>query len=312
MTVPNLEIAAVGAPVTRLGVSFFPVYLANRELPDIATGESSGLLVDELEIESVQALRAFNPTDRAVLLVEGEHFLGGKQNRVVNTTVLVAAGSGLEIPVSCLEQGRWGDRQAWRRSESFAPARIRALQRAAVTRSARMAEGRAGDQHRVWREVDVMLSRAVVRSDTSAAADLELACRQDPARADAVGELVERGPLPGQCGMVVARGGQMLAMDLFGAPHLLAAHWGRLVRSHYLEGPPSPEPAAPTPLSADRAMEFARRSVREPMRDVPGVGLGVEYRTQAGPVTGQMLVLDGTVIHAAFSRHPENGTRDHD
>lgn len=33
MTAPNLDTAAVGAPITRLGVSFFPIYLPDNDLP---------------------------------------------------------------------------------------------------------------------------------------------------------------------------------------------------------------------------------------------------------------------------------------
>ena len=50
-------------------------------------------------------------------------------------------------------------------------------------------------------------------------------------------KLAARGPLPGQCGIVVVHGRWVTAMDLFGAPHLLAAHWGALIRSHLLESP---------------------------------------------------------------------------
>ena len=49
MSVPGIETAAVGWPVTRLGVSFFPLYLAANGLPSIVTGEGSGLVVEELE-----------------------------------------------------------------------------------------------------------------------------------------------------------------------------------------------------------------------------------------------------------------------
>ena len=37
---PNLETAAIGRPITRAGISFFPVYLMDNGLPEIATGPS--------------------------------------------------------------------------------------------------------------------------------------------------------------------------------------------------------------------------------------------------------------------------------
>ena len=157
MTLPILETVTVGSPIERCGISLFPLYLPENELPAIATGEASGLVIDELDTASVQALRATNPTDKPVLLVEGEHFLGGKQNRAVNASVLVDSMSSLDVPVSCLEQGRWGSRQAWRRAEAFAPARVRATKRAGVSRSMRVSGSRLGDQDGVWEEVGATL-----------------------------------------------------------------------------------------------------------------------------------------------------------
>ena len=106
--IPHLSTAAIGAPITRLGVSFFPIYLPANELPEIRTGPSSELVVRELDDATVGSLLAVNPTDTPVLIVEGEHFLGGKQNRAVNITALVPPRTELPIPVSCLEEGRWG------------------------------------------------------------------------------------------------------------------------------------------------------------------------------------------------------------
>ena len=238
MTLPSLDTAAIGWPITRLGVSFFPVYLAADGLPAIETGEAAGLVVDELDEPSVNALRVRNPGDKPVLVVEGEHFLGGKQNRAVNVTVLVPALGDLQIPVSCLERGRWGRRRAARRDEAFAAAPVRAAKNAGVARSMRRSGSREGDQAAVWCEVDQMLSRASVQSATAAASDVRRAAHHsEPSRAATVEKLAARGPLPGQCGVVVVHGHRVTAMDLFGAPHLLAAHWGPLIRSHLLESP---------------------------------------------------------------------------
>ncbi len=59
---------------------------------------------------SVPDLRVINRAEKMVLILDGEELVGAKQNRIVNTTILVAAQSTLVIPVSCVEQGRWSYR----------------------------------------------------------------------------------------------------------------------------------------------------------------------------------------------------------
>ena len=306
MTISKLDTLAIGWPITRLGVSFFPVYLAANDLPAITTGETSGLVVDELDEPSVQVLRVRNPGDKPVLVVEGEHFLGNKQNRSVNVTVLVPSLAGLEIPVSCLERGRWGRRQASRRDEAFTAATVRAEKNEGVSRSMSRSGSREGDQEAVWSEVDDMLSRESVHSATAAAADVKRTShRRKPSRGAAVRELVDRGPLPGQCGIVVVHGSWVTSMDLFGAPHLLAAHWGALVRSHLLESP-----ASKGSPSATRVLEMVRRFASARSQQTPGVGLGVEHRQSDDRLTGHALTLNGAVVHAAFfTRGPQKKTR---
>src|SRR5260370_19582317 len=56
---------------------------------------------------SVPELRLENNADLPVLLVDGEGLVGGKQNRVLNLTILAAAQHTTVIPVSCVEAGRW-------------------------------------------------------------------------------------------------------------------------------------------------------------------------------------------------------------
>ena len=89
MDTPPLEPAAVGRPVNRLGFSLFPVYLPPADLPPIATGPGSGLVIDELSNASVPTLSVTNQTDRAILLIEGESLVGGAQNRTLNDLVLL-------------------------------------------------------------------------------------------------------------------------------------------------------------------------------------------------------------------------------
>ena len=126
MKIEVLNHVAIGLPITRQGISFLPIYLMGNKLPPITTGPDSGLEIKELDQASIPTLKAVNPTDKPVLVVEGEHWLGGKQNRAINATILVPANSELKIPVSCLERGRWSKPLArYKRSSSFAPRRVR-------------------------------------------------------------------------------------------------------------------------------------------------------------------------------------------
>lgn len=299
MKISVLDAAAVGRPITRLGVSFFPVYLAENRIPSIATGKNSGLVIEELPSAAVPELLVRNPTGRPVLIVEGEHFVGGDQNRAVNASVLVPAKTKLKIPVSCLERGRWGRRRAYERSESHAPWAVRSKMRETVNASMLCGNSRFGDQHAVWGEVDELLRRTGARSATSAAEDAERFRRRDRSWDYAVEELAGAGPLSGQNGIVVAHGTRVTAVDLFGSPDLLEAHWSALARSHMLETPRK----APLP-SSDSALWALRRLAAATSYDSPGVGLGTERHLTDRFMVGQILELDGMIVHgSAFAKN---------
>ncbi len=70
---------------------------------------SEGLLsVAEVNEEgSVPELKVTNAADMSVLLLDGEELMGAKQNRVLNTSILLVVKSETIIPVSCTEHGRW-------------------------------------------------------------------------------------------------------------------------------------------------------------------------------------------------------------
>ena len=252
--IPNLQRAAVGRPVTRLGISLFPVYLAANDLPEIATGPNSGLVIEELRASTVPLIEATNPTKRPVLIPEGEQLIGGLQDRVLNTSVLVAPSTHLDIPVSCLEQGRWGDRREFERGRAFAPRRTRRAKNASVADSIRGGRSRRSDQAAVWHAIDGELAHLGVDSRTRAVRDAEQFLRRDRQRAHAIRGLARRGPLPGQCGVAVTHGRRVVAIEVFGNHDLLVPHWEGLVRSHLLE-----RPTANGRPSATRVLHRIRR-----------------------------------------------------
>ena len=98
--------------------------------------EAGTLEVTEIsESGSVPELLAVTVGDQMVLLLDGEELVGAKQNRILNTSVLLRPQSKTPIPVSCVEQGRWRHTSAGFASGAYSPAMLRGHKSAAVRRN---------------------------------------------------------------------------------------------------------------------------------------------------------------------------------
>src|SRR5262249_61609992 len=90
--------------------------------------ESQALKVTEVsEGGNVPTLKVVNTSGAHVFLMAGEQLIGAKQNRVLNTSLMVAPEVELPVPVSCVEQGRWAyHRRDFGSSGTSSHARLRA------------------------------------------------------------------------------------------------------------------------------------------------------------------------------------------
>src|SRR5712664_1305047 len=124
-------------PVTHGALAVVPLLAPNLDDPDWLTLEEAGdraRVTEVSEAGSVPFLQVANGADRPLLLLDGEELLGAKQNRILNTTVLVAAHTEVTIPVSCVEQGRWGYRgRQLRPSDASLYASLRAKKAASTS-----------------------------------------------------------------------------------------------------------------------------------------------------------------------------------
>ena len=149
----------VGDPVRYKVLSLFPLFSGTEGgVEYLLSGEAfeAGLLrIGELsESGSVAALRVENRGDSRVLLIEGEELIGAKQNRILNTSVLIAPHSRTRIPVSCVEQGRWAYRsKGFASSRRYSPSKLHYHLKRSVNDSLEAGRGHVSDQHRVWEEV---------------------------------------------------------------------------------------------------------------------------------------------------------------
>src|SRR3954453_17992017 len=172
-----LDAPVVGEPDVAGPLAVFPLFgpPARFEYQSFAQGRPHRVSVKELpDGASVNDLVVHNPTGLPVLLFEGEEVLGAQQNRTFDVSVLVAAGSTLRVPVSCVEAGRWDGR---RHSEDFAPApqaaypSLRRLKNEAVYASVVSGSEARADQGAVWEELDLKLEELAAAAPTRAMHD---------------------------------------------------------------------------------------------------------------------------------------------
>ena len=149
----------VGEAVRYQILSVFPLFDGSMTpveytLSDEGIGSGSVTVEEVSEAGSVPDLLVENKGDVRVLFIEGEELVGAKQNRILNTSVLIAAHSKVKIPVSCVEAGRWRYRsRQFGSSGSHSSSKLRHLLKMAVSKSVMAKMGHRSDQGAVWMEV---------------------------------------------------------------------------------------------------------------------------------------------------------------
>ena len=107
-----LEITRLARKQVHRNLTLFPLLAPNGIKPDYLTLDQAldGNLVEITELDDagrVPELKLINLGKKKVLIIEGEELVGAKQNRIVNSSFLIAGKAEVIIPVSCVEQGRW-------------------------------------------------------------------------------------------------------------------------------------------------------------------------------------------------------------
>ena len=300
MDIALLKGLAVGAPTTHNGVTVFPV-LGGAKVPDGISIGSEGITVSELESAEVPTLLVTNTTDLPILLLEGEVLEGGQQTRTLNVSVLVPAGTSLEVPVTCVEAGRWRGDRSFIRTRYNASRQVRRAKHEGVFENVRRSSAyKMSDQRAVWGQVDLSLDmHAALSSTSSFEAAQAAAFEDDEERQQATEELIKAGPADDQTGVVVAVGGKVVSAEVFGSPELLKARWEQIVRSLMFE---SGLTDAADSTTAD-AEAFLQQLAQAEVVPAPGVGIGEERHLQSDDLVAQALVLDDALVHASvFAR----------
>jgi hypothetical protein len=246
---------------------------------------------------SVPELKVTNRADGLLLLFAGEELVGAKQNRVLNSSLLVAARSDLVVPVSCVESGRWqtiSSRFGSRGTTSHS--KLRAMMSDQVSRSYRSSGTADSDQSAVWEEVDRKLG-AMKSSSPSRA--LHKVYEDHRLRIDGVVEALR--PPEGASGAVFVLENRVAGMDLFDRPETLSRVWTKLLRGYavdLLEEKPGADGIGKADVEA-----WLRKAGDADGEPFASPGVGSDVRLSAPDLVGASLVHEGRAVHTqVFSR----------
>jgi hypothetical protein len=251
---------------------------------------------------SVPELQVVNRSQRSVLLIDGEELAGAKQNRVLNTSILLKENSSTRIPVSCTEQGRWSYvSKVFSESGNVMAYKTRSRKTRSVHCSLEAAAGYQSNQGEVWDGIAALQAKANAPSSTSAMSDVFKAREEELHRGAEIFKL-----LPNQVGLVALVGEAPVGADLVSLGAAYAKLHAKLVRSYTLEGLlDMKEPCAGTSAISKRARDFLDEVVHAEAQQFPSVGYGSDFRFKRQGLAGTALVHENEVIHAALFRMDE-------
>ncbi len=300
----------LGEPQTYENMSVLPLFSAG------INGTEYILLKDALDKKfvtitevgqagSVPELKVVNSSPYFVLLIDGEELIGAKQNRILNTSILMKGKSEIIVPVSCTERGRWSYRStSFSHSDVIMGHKSRASKIHSVTGSLHLGRGHSSDQRRVWADIEAFHHTAGTTSPTGAMHDVYTAKTEE---IDMYLEAFK--PVPDQVGCLALINGEPAGMDALSRGSAYEAVHPILMKSYAIEAiiqhkDPFVEP------SIGNAQAFLDEFQECEGSSFASVGLGIDVRFEGEAVTGSALVLEANVLHLSFFRLDHNERKD--
>lgn len=292
----------LGAAQTYRNLAVFPLIrdgqsAADYVLLDDALEEKLARVTEISEGGSVPELRFENQGDRSVLLVDGDELVGARQNRILNLSVLVAAHTGMAIPVSCVERGRWQYRtRDFQSAKRTLFAKARAAKMGQVTASLRRTGSRESDQHAVWEGISAKFDALSSGSPTEAMGDLY---EQQRIRLTEFRRSFQAGP--SQVGAVFAVNGKPVGAEFFDAAATFERFLQKLLESYAIDAIEDEGDGEDVP-SLEEAAAFLRRVQIASAEKFEAIGEGEDVRLRGRGIAGGALVKADRVVHlAAFA-----------
>ncbi len=247
----------------------------------------------------VPVLKVVNTSSQKVLLLDGEELVGAKQNRILNVTILLAPHSATNLPVSCIERGRWSSESPeFRSPKRTMSADLRKKKTQSVNFCLRHFGAFHSDQGEIWDEIEAKFARARIQpSPTQALSDLYEV--QKDSSAD---YLRHFSSVAQQVGLAAAIDGILVGVELLGRSDTLWRLYPKLVGSYVLDALETAAQSETPAISSQVVRDFLRDAAAASVARRPSVALGFDLRLESAKVIGAGLEFADHILHLSLFR----------
>ena len=264
----------------------FSKALKNGEI--IVTEINSSGSVNDLMIE--------NKSDNFVFLSDGDLLQGAKQNRVLNTSVLVMPHTKIVVPVSCVEAGRWRyTSMDFQDSGYSAPHTLRQAIHEDVISNLRLSKQHRSDQSRVWNQVSMMES---FHKESSPSSDMLNTYEKKRYVFDK--SLNDIFPEGGMNAVAIFKGKKLASVESFNSSDVYAEYFPKLIRAAMMDIDYVEDGLGIDEQSAISELENFAESLKDlSFENHKAVAAGDERRFRNEDLTCFELNYEGNQIHFA-------------
>lgn len=260
-----------------------------------ATSEKMIELVELKEGASVNDIYVINHSDKYVFMMDGDIIEGAKQNRIINTSVLLAPNVKTQIHVSCVEQGRWHHvSESFTPSDYVAPANLRQMKNEDVFFCKRQNNKSYADQGKIWDRVAENQKEFNIKSQTQSLSDIAIVKEKDFKKFTEEFKAEEEVN-----GIALFNGNKFVGLDLFNRAEVYKEYFPKILKGAAMQ---FLNVKAPSKKIDQSELKY---KLLETMDNIEGfekstfegAGAGIEERFESEILNGFSLMFDNKLIH---------------
>lgn len=233
---------------------------------------------------TVPQITVINKAEGYLLIIDGDHLIGAKQNRVVNKTIIIPPESETRIPVSCTEQGRWHFvSEKFSKSKYSAPSTIRSI-----------FKQKMAAQQGVWEEVGKRMHSFSVHSPTSSLEEV-----YGKLDSSIEGHKKAISPVPSQVGFMIFINGGFSGLDILGDANLFSGVYNDLINGYIMDAIYKAKDKGEKTVSDLDKKKIIKDLLQIKTKAARSIGVEKRRVIQGKKVAGEFITFQRKPVHLA-------------